>query len=56
MTAGLFLHPDFPREDLMRALRLSMPRKAPRTVRNIYSVLRAFFRAANFPGYVLLDE
>jgi integrase len=38
--------------DLIRALRLSRPRKAPRTVRNIYSVLRAFFRDAEIDGLI----
>jgi integrase len=38
--------------DLIRALRLSKPRKAPRTVRNIYSVLRAFFRDAEIDGLI----
>jgi integrase len=36
--------------ELIRAIRLSKPKKAPRTVRNIYSVLRAFFRDAEIDG------
>lgn len=38
--------------ELMRALRRSRPAKAPRTVRNIYSVLRAFFRDAEIDGLI----
>lgn len=37
---------------LIRAIRLSKPKKAPRTVRNIYSSLRAFFRDAEIEGLV----
>jgi len=38
--------------ELIRTVRLSKPRKAPRTVRNIYSVLRAFFRDAEIDGLI----
>jgi integrase len=37
---------------LIRAIRLARPRKAPRTVRNIYSSLCAFFRDAEIEGFV----
>lgn len=38
--------------ELIRSIRQSQPRKAPRTVRNIYSVLRAFFCDAEIDGVV----
>src|SRR5437016_519656 len=38
--------------ELIRAIRLSRPKKAPRTVRNIYGVLRAFFRDAEIDGVI----
>jgi integrase len=37
---------------LIRAIRLSIPRRAPRTIRNIYSSLRAFFRDAEIEGFI----
>jgi hypothetical protein len=38
--------------DLMRTIRLCQSRRAPRTVRNIYSVLRALFRDAEIDGLI----
>jgi integrase len=37
---------------LIRAIRMSKPKLAPRTIRNIYSSLRSFFRDAEIEGLV----